>query len=155
MFSVALICTANRCRSVMAHAIFVAEAKQRQIPVDVFSAGVFDFRGQPPIRETTSTCEINKTRAPDEIATWVRDLPLRSIDRFLVMEQLHADVLIYEYGVSPDRVRLLGLFDPRNRGREIDDPFGQSDAVYQAQYELIRDCIVNYLDSREVSTTSR
>ena len=139
----------------MAHAIFVAEAEQRRLPVDVFSAGVFDFRGQPPIRETTSTCEINKTRAPDEIATWVRDLPLRSIDLFLVMEQLHADVLIYEHGVPPARVRLLGLFDPCSRGREIDDPFGHSDAVYQAQYELIRDCIVNYLDNHEVSTTSR
>ena len=147
MVSVALICTANRCRSVMAHAIFVAEAKRRQLPYDVYSAGVFDFRGAPPIRETTNTCDLNNTSAPDEIATWVGDLPLESISCFLVMEQLHADVLRYEHGVSADRIRLLGEFDPRERGREIEDPFGQSDAVYQEQYDLIRDCIVNYLDS--------
>ena len=154
MVSVALICTANRCRSVMAHAILVAEAERRQLPIDVHSAGVFDFRGAPPIRETTNTCQLNNTPAPEEIATWVGDLPLRSISCFLVMEQLHADVLIHEYGISPKRVRLLGKFDPHNRGREIDDPFGHSDAVYQQSYELIRDCIVNYLDSGEVSTTS-
>jgi protein-tyrosine-phosphatase len=130
----------------MAHAIFVSEAKQRQLAVDVYSAGVFDFRGAPAIRETTATCELNKTRAPDEIASWVRDLPLQSIARFLVMEQLHADVLIHEYGISPERVSLLGKFDPHNRGGEIDDPFGGSNAVYQKSYELIRDCIVNYLD---------
>jgi protein-tyrosine-phosphatase len=133
----------------MAHAIFVAEAKQRQLPVEVYSAGVFDFRGQPPIHETTATCQVNNTPAPEEIATWVNDLPLESIDRFLVMEQLHADVLMHEYGISPNRVYLLGKFDPRNRGREIDDPFGGSDAVYQQSYELIRDCIINYLDGTE------
>jgi protein-tyrosine-phosphatase len=137
----------------MAHAIFVAEAKQRQLPVEVYSAGVFDFRGSPPIRETTSTCEFNNTPAPEEIATWVRELPLDSISSFLVMEQLHADVLVHEYGVSPTRVRLLGKFDPHNRGREIDDPFGHSEAVYQESYELIRDCIVSYLEGGEALTS--
>ena len=133
----------------MAHAIFVAEAKRRQLPYDVYSAGVFDFTGAPAIRETTTTCELNNTPAPQEIATWVGDLPLESISRFLVMEQLHADVLRYEHGVSLNRIRLLGEFDPHNRGREIEDPFGQSNAVYQESYDLIRDCIVNYLDSTE------
>jgi protein-tyrosine-phosphatase len=101
----------------------------------------------PPIRETTNTCELNNTSAPDEIATWIGDLPLESISCFLVMEQLHADVLRYEHSVPQDRIHLLGEFDPRSRGREIEDPFGQSNAVYQKQYDLIRDCIVNYLDS--------
>ena len=131
----------------MAHAIFVAETKRRRLSYDVYSAGVFDFRGAPPIRETTNTCELNNTSAPDEIATWIGDLPLESISCFLVMEQLHADVLRYEHSVPQDRIHLLGEFDPRSRGREIEDPFGQSNAVYQKQYDLIRDCIVNYLDS--------
>jgi len=133
----------------MAHAILVAEARRRQLSYDVYSAGVFDFRGAPPIQETTNTCELNNTPAPEEIATWVNDLPLASISRFLVMEQLHADVLMYEYGVSLSRISLLGEFDPRERGREIEDPFGQSDAVYQESYDLIHDCIVNYLDRSE------
>ena len=133
----------------MAHAIFVAEAKRRQLSYDVYSAGVFDFTGAPPIRETTTTCELNNTPAPEEIATWVGDLPLESISHFLVMEQLHADVLRYEHGVSLNRIRLLGEFDPHDRGREIEDPFGQSNAVYQESYDLIRDCIVNYLDIAE------
>ena len=134
----------------MAHAIFLAEAKQRQLAVEVYSAGVFDFRGAPAIQQTTATCELNNTPAPEEVATWVRDLPLRSINRFLVMEQFHADMLIEQFGVSPNRIALLGKFDPRNRGREIEDPFGQSNAVYQESYDLIRDCIVNYLDNAEL-----
>ena len=64
------------------------------------------------------------------------------------MEQFHADMLTNQFGVPSSRVHLLGTFDPHNRGLEIEDPFGESDAVYQQSYDLIRDCIVNYLDNQ-------
>ncbi|HKO95829.1 MAG TPA: hypothetical protein VJU86_02475 [Pyrinomonadaceae bacterium] len=147
MASVALICTANRCRSVIAHAILLAEAKQRSIPVEVYSAGIFDFRDAPPIHDTTATCASRQTPAPDKAPTWICELPLDSITRFLVMEQFHAHTLINGYGISPDRVSLLGDFDPKERGAEIDDPYAQSRTVYDECYDRIRDCIVNYLDT--------
>jgi protein-tyrosine phosphatase len=146
MVSVALICTANRCRSVMAHAIFVAEAASRGLSVEVYSAGVYDFTDQPPIDDTIATCLKHNTPLVKE-PTWVRDLPLDSIDRFLVMEQHHAEVLTREFGVSPERVSLLGEFDPHGRGSEIEDPFNRGSLVYDQSYEQIRDCIVNYLDA--------
>jgi protein-tyrosine-phosphatase len=131
----------------MAHAIFVSEAEKRKLPVEVYSAGVLDFRGAPAINDTTRTCTVHNTPAPREVATWVRDLPLDSITRFLVMEQYHADALIANYGIQPERVSLLGEFDPQQRSLEIDDPFSCSSAVYEECYGQIRDCIVNYLDT--------
>lgn len=149
MTAVALICTANRCRSVIAHAVMVAEAQRRALPLEVYSAGVLDFRDAPPIDETTSTCEFHKTPAPDKAPTWIRELPLDSITRFLVMEHYHADTLIRGYGISPERISLLGDFDPRDRGSEIDDPYAQSRMVYDHCYARIRDCIINYLETTE------
>ena len=133
----------------MAHAIFVSELEKRGLPVAVYSAGVFDFRGATAIDDTTRTCARHNTPAPMEVATWVRDLPLHYITRFLVMEQLHAQELIGAYGVSPERVSLLGEFDPEQRGIEIDDPFSQGSVVYEACYGQIRDCIVNYLETTD------
>ena len=149
MASVAVICTANRCRSVMAHAILVAEARKRSLPIDVYSAGVFDFRGASPIDETTATCAMHDTPAPAEVATWVGDIPLDSIIRFLVMEQLHAEALISSFAVDPDRVSLLGEFDPQRRGVEIADPYSQDSPVYEECYGQIRDCIIGYLDTTD------
>ncbi len=149
MASVALICTANRCRSVMAHAIFLAEAKKRSLAVDVYSAGVYDFSDAPPLQETSMTCLQHNTPPPKESPTWVRQLPLKSINRFLVMEQDHADLLMSKYDVSPDRISLLGEFDPHQRGVEIADPFSYGSLVYQRSYELIRDCIIGYLDATD------
>ena len=133
----------------MAHAILVSEVEKRGLPVEVYSAGVFDFRGEPAIDDTTRTCDSHKTPAPSEVATWIRDLPLDSITRFLVMEKLHAEVLTEGYGIAPARVSLLGEFDPKERGVEIADPFGQSSAVYERSYMQIRDCITGYLNATD------
>jgi protein-tyrosine-phosphatase len=131
----------------MAHAIFVAEAKKRSLAVEVYSAGVFDFSDQAPLVETSLTCLQHNTPPPKETPTWVRELPLDSINRFLVMEYDHADVLTAEYGISSNRISLLGTFDPRRRGAEIADPFGHGSLVYERSYKLIRDCIIGYLDT--------
>jgi len=133
----------------MAHAIFVAEARKRSLAVEVYSAGVLDFSDAPMLVETSTTCLHHNTPPPKEAPTWVGQLPLDSIDRFLVMEQDHAEALRSEYGVSPDRISLLGTFDPRQRGVEIADPFGQGSLVYERSYQLIRDCIIGYLETTD------
>lgn len=133
----------------MAHAIFVDEARKRSLTVDVYSAGVYDFSDAPALVETTTTCLQHNTPPPKETPTWVGQLPLDSISRFLVMEHDHADMLEHEYGVSLDRISLLGEFDPQQRGLEIADPFSHSSLVYERSYQLIRDCIVGYLDKTE------
>jgi len=149
MFSVALICTANRCRSVMAHAIFVDEARKRSLPIDVYSAGVIDFSDQPQLEETSATCLSHNTSPPKDSPMFVAELPLQSIDRFLVMEHYHAHVLLHDYDIPPERVSLLGDFDPRQRAAEISDPFGRGEIAYERSYRLMRDCIINYLETTD------
>ncbi len=133
----------------MAHAIFVAEARKRSLAVEIYSAGVIDFSDQPPLVETSITCLRFNTAPPKETPTWVGHLPLDSINRFLVMEHDHADALTSEFGISPDRISLLGIFDPQQRGVEIADPFSHGSLIYERSYRLIRDCIIGYLDTTD------
>jgi protein-tyrosine-phosphatase len=148
MFSVAFICTANRCRSIMAHAILSDEALKRSLNIEIFSAGTLDFSDQPALVETSKTCLHYQTPVPKQTPTWAAQLPLESIDRFLVMEQRHADTLSNQFDVPPERISLLGTFDPRQRGAEIEDPFfSYSEEVYRNSYRLIRDCIAGYLET--------
>ena len=119
MFSIAVICTANRCRSIMAHAIMIDEARKRSLPIEIYSAGVADFSDEPPLAETSRTCLYYDTPVPKQKPTWVAELPLDSIDRFLVMEQRHAEALQNQFGVAADRISLLGTFDPKDRGAPL------------------------------------
>jgi protein-tyrosine-phosphatase len=139
----------------MAHAIMAGEISSRQLPIEIYSAGVHDFRDLPPVGDTVMTCLKHHTPLPKTESNWVPELPLDSIDRFLVMGQHHADLLIIEFGVSPDRVSLLGEFDPQGRGDEISDPIGMGKTVYEDCYSQIRDCVVTYLESPEVSEQLR
>jgi protein-tyrosine-phosphatase len=134
----------------MAHAILVDEARKRSLSIDIYSAGIRDFSDQPPLIETSNTCLHYNTPPPKVRPTWVGELPLRSIDRFLVMEQVHADALQSEFGIPAERISLLGRFDPKRRGTEIDDPFfSYSEQVYRKSYELIRECVVGYLEAAD------
>ena len=133
----------------MAHAIFVDEVRKRSLPVKVYSAGVYDFSDAPRIVDTSNTCRQHNTPAPDKDPTWVAELPLDSIKRFLVMEHDHADVLTNDHDIPADRISLLGTFDPHQRGVEIADPYGEGSQVYDQCYRLIRDCIVGYLDTTD------
>ena len=132
----------------MAHAILAGEALKRSLDIDIYSAGTLDFSDQPPLDETSRTCLWYKTPPPKRTPTWVGQLPRDSIDRFLVMEQNHADALENQFGISADRIALLGSFDPKQRGAEIPDPFfSYSEEVYRSSYRLIRDCIIEYLNT--------
>lgn len=150
MVSIALICTANRCRSIMAHAILTDEVSKRSLDIDVYSAGILDFSDQPPLDETSRTCLYFKTPPPNRTPTWVGQLPLDSINRFLVMEQNHAEALQHQFGISADRISLLGSFDPKQRGAEIPDPFfSYSQEVYRRSYNVMRECIIEYLKTAD------
>ena len=132
----------------MAHAILIDEARKRSLSIDIYSAGIRDFSDQPLLLETSNTCLHYNTPPPKVRPTWVGELPLRSIDRFLVMEQVHADALQSEFGIPAERISLLGRFDPKRRGTEIDDPFfSYSEQIYRSSYELIRECVVGYLET--------
>ena len=134
----------------MAHAILLDEARKRSLSIDVYSAGIRDFSDQPPLMETSSTCLHYNTPPPKLRPTWVGELPLRTIDRFLVMEQAQADALKSEFGIPANKISLLGEFDPKHRGVEIDDPFfSYSEKIYRSSYELIRDCVVGYLETAD------
>jgi protein-tyrosine-phosphatase len=123
---------------------------KRSLAIEIYSAGVDDFRGEPPLIETTRTCLHYETPVPKHSPTFVKELPLDTINRFLVMEHRHAIALQNQFGISADRISLLGNFDPQHRGPEIDDPFfSYREEVYRRSYRMIRDCVVGYLETED------
>jgi protein-tyrosine-phosphatase len=156
MFTIAFICTANMCRSVMAHAICVPQLESRGWAVEVYSGGTMDMGGTAPVARVRDACGKHQTPPRKKASTFVRDLPLASIDRFFVMEQHHFDTLVADYGIEPSRILLLGHFDPQAGETAIDDPIGKDAAAFEHCYERLQRCIVHYLDTTaEIPVGSR
>jgi protein-tyrosine-phosphatase len=131
----------------MAHAICIPEITERGWAVQVYSAGTMDLTGTAPAIPTLVTCCQNSTPPQKDGSTFVRDLPLPTIDRFFVMEHEHVTALVTDYGVSPSRVSLLGIFDPKSKEPEIEDPMNQGSVEFDRCYSRIRRCIMHYFDT--------
>lgn len=149
MHSVAFICSANLCRSLMAHAIFAAEAKRRRLDVNVQSAGMFDFEGVLALREARFVCERHNTPMPKFVSSYFRNLNLSGVTRVFAMTEDHVTLLQAETDIPPERISLLGLFDPKQRGDEIEDPTGKDSQAFDQCYQQLWNCIVHYLDSTD------
>jgi len=131
----------------MAQAIFYAEAKRRKISVKVFSAGVFDFEGVQAVHESKLCCERHGTPLVNHVSTYFRNVDLTSTVRIFVMTRAHAALLSEAIPILSDHISLLGTFDPKHRGDEVEDPNGKDGAEFDLCYERLRDCINQYLNS--------
>jgi protein-tyrosine-phosphatase len=74
---------------------------------------------------------------------------LSGMTRIFVMEHDHVSSLLENTSLPPERISLIGKFDPEHRGVEIDDPIGQETEAFERCYERLRDCIVHYLDTTD------
>ena len=147
-FSIVVICSANVCRSPMAHAIFAAEVERRGLPVTVHSGGTWwELEGHAVADEALRTCERHGTPLRKFSATHYAAADLEGAARVFVMERRHMEVLLGETSLASERLSVLGVFDPEYRGAEIDDPMGQDAAAFDACYGRLRDCIRHYLDT--------
>lgn len=115
--------------------------------MEVYSGGTMDLTGRTQVVPTWLTCCKNGTPPVKDGPTFVRDLPLSTIDRFFVMEREHARVLMTDYAVPFDRISSLGSFDPKKKGDEMEDPNGEGKVAFDLCYTRVRACLLSYLDT--------
>lgn len=142
---IAFICTANVCRSVMAHAILEKIVGSGSLGIEVTSAGIIDFTGTPPAENSWLTCLQNDVPVSKMEALFVGNLDLERVDHFLVMEKSHRKVLLEKYEIDPKKVHLLGIFDKVIEEEEIVDPINRPKAEFQECFERIERCIEGFL----------
>ena len=130
----------------MAHAILAAEAQRRNLPINVCSAGTWNFEGDMAAIDARLTCERHKTPMPKLLSTPLRKLDLSTATRVFVMERAHISEVLAATGLPPERVVLLGAYDPGQGGEEIADPIAMGPAAFEACYTRIRKCILHYLE---------
>jgi protein-tyrosine-phosphatase len=131
----------------MAQAIFVAEAARRKLNVTVLSAGIWDMEGMVAAERAQYVCNLHGTPMTKLEAVHHVKLDLTEAVRVFVMEPRHKGALEKQTAVLPERISLLGQFDPLQRGEAIEDPVGMPTFAFEACYARLRTCIVHYLDT--------
>jgi len=147
------VCTANRCRSVMADWGFRDLLERRELPqFDVSSAGVVAVPEVPPTGETVLVLSEHGINAlAHRAAALDRDL-IESADIVLGMTRAHVDAIVDLVPTADRKTFLLTDLCPDEDLDEIDDPFGGSLDDYRRCFDDIRSCFEGVLEKLQGGT---
>jgi protein-tyrosine phosphatase len=136
---VMVICYGNICRS--PYAAYVLAKELADTDRVVRSSGFFG----PNRRSPDTALAVSRQRGYDldpHRSQLVTPETLASADLIVVMERGHLNQLRSEFGIDPQRVVLLGDFDPEPvTMRAVPDPYGRSSEVFDACYARIERCV--------------
>lgn len=141
-----LMCLGNICRSPY------AEHRLRQLldttplrGTRVASAGLIG-PGRPAPELAREMALARGIELRDHVSRTLEPAALREIDVVVVMGTAQAEALRGRVGMPPERVFVLGDFDPEPiRRREIVDPYHQERPVYEASYARIDRCLAAFV----------
>lgn len=136
-----VICTGNICRSPYAEALLRQSLGTKGlVGTRVESAG-FIGPGRPAEPRGFALAEARGVDLSAHRSRLVQPDDAGNFDLVVAMTYRHRDDVMRKLGIGSDRVVLLGDFDPEGDAREIPDPFGQSDAVFQRVFARIERAI--------------
>lgn len=134
------ICTGNTCRSAMAEAIMKKKAKENNLDIKVYSAGLFAQNGDGP---TCAAIDIMKNMGIDmknHRATNVRNSKIEEMDLILCATNSQKMQTIMMYPNLKNKIYTLKEY-AEDLQEDIKDPWGYNEAVYEICAKELEECI--------------
>lgn len=125
----------NICRSPLAEAILRRQAQEKEVHIEVDSAGTGDWHVGERSDERAIRVGENRGYAMTHRARQVRPLDFQTFDLIVVMDDVNLRTLERLPNYPAEKVRLARSFDPDADGREVEDPYYGS----QEEFETIAD----------------
>ena len=146
MKKVLFVCTANRCRSVMAEWGFRDLAERKEVrQVIASSAGVAGVPGSSPTENTLVVLSERGIDATEHRARLIDRNLIEEAGIVLGMTRAHIRVISSLCPGAEKKAFLLGKFSSDAPESDIDDPFGLRLEDYRKCFEAIESCFVGLM----------
>jgi protein-tyrosine-phosphatase len=155
-----MVCTGNTCRSAMAAAIFLNKAAERQIPVEVDSAGLSALENDPASVQAQTVMKEYGIDLSGHRAKQLDPQVLGQYDLILAMTMSHKQQILNFRPDLENKVFLIKEIaaqkmqetnvQSENLNRadsDVSDPYGQTVAVYQRTAAELLQAIEAILDA--------
>lgn len=144
MISIVFVCTANRCRSMMAEGIMRARwVKSGGRGCAVSSMGIHGMDNLPPTDLAVRVCSDNGIDISRQRSRPLVPEELTRADLIFAMERLQKDFLKLFYPRLDENIFLLGAWPDRNDARKsgVKDPIGGTLGDYRKTFRILSDHI--------------
>lgn len=137
------VCTANICRSPMAHWFAVSYAKKRKWRVDVRSGGTMGLEGHPPAAHAISVMNEIDIDISHHRCQGITEADVDWSHYILVMTIEHASELRRKYPAADGKILQLGTFGGYT---EIKDPYQSWKWRFRRCRRSIEESVVSFMD---------
>lgn len=148
---IVFVCTGNTCRSPLAEFLLkkylTLKKPYLEGRYEIFSAGIISVEGG---FISSKVLEILKHKENIDIFNFfsqrLKKEMILSSDIIFTMEKAHSDYILNSEPSCEGRVFVLSKFLPGEEEKDIPDPIGASDEVYQEVYRLIKEAVLEIIE---------
>ncbi len=148
---VLIVCSANMCRSPMAHAILEEMCLRYELPdLVVRSAGTIGYTGAPPVGNAREVCLEHDLSLDEFQSSALSPELIRQADCVLVMSDSHfrrVEALAKGQPLSGKVHYISEFHSDCQLPREIPDPVGRGIEHFRVCFGVLQDCLEGFLES--------
>jgi protein-tyrosine-phosphatase len=137
--NILFVCTGNTCRSPMAQGMFQKMLEKKDGNYTVDSAGIFAHPSSEIAQYANKQLQKRGVDYSGRKAVQVNALLIETADIVFAMTDNQRRMLVEGFPYAADKIHLLG--DYTNRGGDVSDPYGGSEAVYDRCASEIEDML--------------
>lgn len=137
-YNLFFVCTANICRSPIAHGLASLIGAQHELIFHARSGGTMGIIGQPPAPNSIKTMNKLGIDISNQRSCAITEQDLDWADYVLVMTPKHANILRSSFPKHDDKILILANFGGL---MEIDDPIGKWIFAFDSCRKNIQKCM--------------
>ena len=137
--NILFVCTANTCRSPIAHGIFENMLKSKKGKHTVKSAGIYARPSDTITENAQRQLHKRKIDFANRHSVQITNSLVTEADLIFTMTNNQRRLLVQSYPYAADKIHLLG--DYTNRKDDVEDPYGQNMHAYSKCASKIEDML--------------
>lgn len=145
---VLFVCTGNTCRSPMAEGILNHIANEKNLPIEVSSAGISVFDGDSAAANAVKAMGNINIDISKHISQEINKQLIEKMDLILTMSNSHKDFILLNYPEAKDKIFTLMEYS-YDEEKNVADPFGGPLSVYEKTRDQLYNAIENMIGKLE------
>ena len=143
------VCTGNTCRSAMAYGLAKKIIKEKNLNIQVYSAGTFAMTGEHASYNSVAIMKEYDVDIALHKATNIEESNIQNMDLILCATKNHKSELISRYNNLKEKIYTMKEYvelDNNQTDMDIKDPWGYDSYVYERCAEEINEVIDSIID---------